>query len=315
MLATNLNYCPGVVAVMVTHNPNSESLRAAVRAVAGQVSQVVVIDNASANFRPDWLLELVDQVGTPLHLLPQSANLGIGAGHNIGIRWAQGHGADFVLLLDQDSQVEADMVARLQLAYADLTQQKITVAGVGPRYHDSDSGGLSKFVKVGVLGFTQLQCEGDNAAMKIDFLISSGSLLSLAAIDAIGLMDESLFIDHVDTEWCFRAGAHGFQFYGVCDAVMTHALGEHRKEFWFTRQRMVPFHSPFRYYYMFRNSVLLYRRSYMPLAWKLADIQRCLKIAVFFGLVAPNRFACLKMMALGLIDGFKGVSGKKPERP
>ena len=315
MLAANLNYCPGVAAIVVTHNPDLQSLRAAVHAVAGQVSQVVVIDNASANFAPDWLQELDGQFDADLHLLPQAVNLGIGTGHNVGIRWAKEHGAAFVLLLDQDSQVHANMVARLRLAFTDLTRCKVAVAGLGPRYRDNDNGGLSKFVKVGSLGFTPLQCDDENAAVKADFLISSGSLLSLAALDAIGLMDESLFIDHVDTEWCFRAGAHGFALYGVCNAVMTHRLGEQRKTIWFSRARIVPFHHPFRYYYIFRNSVLLSRRPYMPRNWKIANAIRCLNMAIYFGLFAPNRLACLKMMAMGLIDGFKGVSGKKPERP
>ncbi|MEI6680943.1 MAG: glycosyltransferase, partial [Mariniphaga sp.] len=134
MPAANLNYCPDVAAVLVTHNPNLQSLRAAVQAVAGQVSQLVVIDNASANFAPDWLQELDSQFDAGLHLLPQADNLGIGAGHNIGIQWAQKHGAAFVLLLDQDSQVQADMVSRLRLAYTDLTRSKVAVAGLGPRY-------------------------------------------------------------------------------------------------------------------------------------------------------------------------------------
>jgi hypothetical protein len=34
----------------------------------------------------------------------------------------------------------------------------------------------------------------------VDFLISSGSLISLAALADIGPFDESLFIEHVGTE-------------------------------------------------------------------------------------------------------------------
>ncbi len=124
-------------------------------------------------------------------------------------------------------------------------------------------------------------------------------------------MDESLFIDHVDTEWCLRAQSSGFRIFGVCDAVMTHSLGERRRDVWFLRERTVPFHQPFRYYYMFRNAVLLYRRKYIPVRWKLADVVKCLKVVVFFSFAAPNRLGCLKMMALGLIDGLKGVSGRR----
>jgi len=68
----------------------------------------------------------------------------------------------------------------------------------------------------------------------------------------VGLMDEDLFIDHVDSEWCFRAKAKGFQLFGVGGAAMTHALGERRKEIWFLRRRIVTLHKPFRYYYIFR---------------------------------------------------------------
>lgn len=307
----NIEFCSDVAAVLVTFNPSLEALCASVEAVARQVSDVYVVDNGSSSFPAPWQEKLSGQCVSRLHFLPQSSNLGIGAGHNIGIEQARECGSTFVLLLDQDSQVEPGTVARLRSSYAELTKSGIQVAAVGSRYRDHDGGTLSRFVRVGILGFKLLDCNRADAVLDVDFLLSSGSLIPLSAISDIGLMDESLFIDHVDTEWCFRAKAHGFQLFGVCDAVMTHALGERRKEIWLLRQRVVPFHKPFRYYYMFRNSLLLYRRGYMPLKWKLADILRCIKIAVFFGLIAHDRFASLRMMALGIIDGIKGVSGKK----
>lgn len=299
-----------MAAVLVTYNPDLKALYDSIAAVSAQVSEIFVIDNASVKFPLDCLNALKGKSAARFHFLPQSENLGIGAGHNIGIQQAQRIGSVFVLLLDQDSQVEAGMVRRLRTAHEELEQQGTKVAALGPRYRDSDDGALSQFVKVSGLGFSLLECDPNRSVVEADFLVSSGSLMSLAVIETVGLMDESLFIDHVDTEWCFRAKSHGFQLFGVCDAVMTHALGERRKEIWFLRQRTVPFHSPFRYYYIFRNSVLLYRRSYMPWSWKLADMIRSLKIIVFFGLIGPDRLLCLRMMATGLMDGLRGMSGK-----
>lgn len=305
------NGCHDVAAVLVTYNPDLNELRASVRAVADQVSDIFIVDNASANFSLDWLDKLEGESVARLHLLPQADNFGIGGGHNIGIRQARERGSVFVLLLDQDSQAEPGMVVRLRSAYTELVKQGVRVAALGPRFRDSDNGTLSRFVRVDALGFTRLDCNSANPVVETDFLISSGSLLPLAAIETVGLMDEGLFIDHVDTEWCFRAKANGFQLFGVCDAIMTHALGMQQKEIWFLRKRVVHLHNPFRYYYMFRNSMLLYHRNYMPLSWKLADITRRLEMVVFFSLAAPNRLACLKMMWLGLIDGLRGVSGKR----
>lgn len=307
-----INHCPDVSAVLVTYNPDMAALSDTINAVAGQVANLYIVDNASSNYSSDWLSTLGGQALTKLHFLRQEVNLGLGTAHNIGIKHAKEDGAKFVLLLDQDSQVGEDMVAQLRSAYQALNANGIRIAALGPRYRDPELGTLSRFVRVGLLRLVHHGCERDAGVVDTDFLVSSGSLLPVAALDTVGLMDENLFIDHVDTEWCFRAKSRGLKIFGVCGAVMTHALGEKRMEVtWLFRRRLVPFHKPFRYYYMFRNSVLLYRRGYMPWAWKLADIVRNLKVAIFLGWMADDRVACLRMMFIGVVDGLKGLSGRR----
>jgi len=296
-----------ICAVVVTYRPDLNALGRLLDALVHQVASIVVVDNGSEVDLRAW-----DNAGQSNidELLLLGENKGIAAAHNVGIQWARNHRAEFVLLMDQDSVPMPDMVVRLRSTYAELEARGVPVAALGPQFRDSDKGSLSQFVKVGILGFTRLACSPASPFVEADIIVSSGSLLPLAATEAVGLMDEGLFIDHVDTEWCLRAKAKGLRIFGVCDAVMTHTLGEQRKKIWFLRQRSVPFHHPFRYYYMFRNSMLLYRRSYIPRNWKLADIAKCFRVVIFFSLAAPNRFACIKMMALGLVDGLKGVSGK-----
>jgi rhamnosyltransferase len=146
-----------------------------------------------------------------------------------------------------------------------------------------------------------------------DFLISSGTLFNLDAIDKVGQMDESLFIDHVDTEWFLRARSLGMRAYGVCDAVMQHGLGEQTHRITLGRQRNVPQHKPFRYYYIFRNSVALYRRGYASALWKWNDLQRLIMIAVMFGAWKSPRWQNLKMMGKGIWHGLRGVTGPLAE--
>ena len=299
-----------VVAVVVTYQPELEVPGRLLDALVPQVSAVVTVDNGSHVDLAAWHLE---RNANSVELLLLGENRGIAAAQNVGIEWARTRGAEFVLLMDQDSIPEPEMVDRLCANYKDLAEKGVPVAALGPRYRDSDKGALSKFVKTGILGFTLLDCNSEQCVVEADFLISSGALLPLSVIETVGLMDEGLFIDHVDTEWCFRAKSHGFRLFGVCNAVMTHSLGEQRKGIWFIRRRVVPFHNPFRYYYIYRNSTSLYFRGYMPFNWKLADLSRCLKMAIYFGLVSPNRFACLRMMALGVVDGLKGITGRRDQ--
>lgn len=302
------SYKSDAVAVVVTYQPEFEVLGRLLDALVPQVSAVVIVDNGSRADLVAWHLKR-NMNSVEVRLLGE--NRGIAAAQNVGIEWARTRGAEFALLMDQDSIPEPEMVDRLCANYRDLAGKGVPVAALGPRYRDGDKGALSKFVKTGIFGFTLLDCNSELSVVEADFLISSGALLPLSVIEAVGLMDEGLFIDHVDTEWCFRAKAKGFRLFGVCNAVMTHSLGEQRKTIWFFRRRVVPFHNPFRYYYIYRNSTVLYFRGYMPWSWKQADISRCFQKAIYFGLVSPDRLACLKMMALGVLDGLKGVTGRR----
>src|SRR5450830_134383 len=149
----NNNYCNDVSAVLVTFNPNLDTLITGVKAVSGQVSNIYIVDNASLDFSISSFSNIELPTNVKLHILRQQENFGIGAGHNIGIKHAIEQGAKFVLLLDQDSQVEPDMVFKLRSAYILLIKKGYQVAAVGPQYRDSENGALSRFVQVGFLRF------------------------------------------------------------------------------------------------------------------------------------------------------------------
>lgn len=298
-----------IIAVLVSYNPNISELTATVNSVLNQVSELIIVDNGSTDFSNDWLTLFNSPTNTKLHLLAQTKNLGIAAAHNIGIDYAIKHGAEFVLLLDQDSQMAKDTVLKLYTAYQTLTASGMQVAAIGSQYVDQEHGALSPFVTIKNRRFVNCQCETNLA--QPDFIISSGSLLPVTALNSIGLMDASLFIDLVDIEWCYRARFKGWQIYGVCDAIMTHALGEHRQEIsWLGYKRIISVHKPFRYYYIFRNNVLLFRRAYIPRYWKIAEFIRCVKTVLLFTLVSKQRWAILKMMGLGVFDGLRNKTGQ-----
>jgi rhamnosyltransferase len=68
-------------------------------------------------------------------------------------------------------------------------------------------------------------------------------------------------------------------------------------------------HKPLRHYYYFRNALLLYRRPYIPVIWKLRDLGMLVLKAGFFASVPRPRLVRLRMIALGLYDGLFGHSG------
>ena len=296
-----------VIAVVVTFNPGLETLTAVLEAVKPQVCKVVVVDNGTEQGIQAGMRQFA---GEGIEFIWLDNNLGVGVAQNTGFRRAMELGASCALLMDQDSVPAPDMVALLLENYRHEKNSGRQVAALGPRFRDSEGSRLSSFVRIGVLRFLPQDAGIGQSSVEADFLISSGALIPVEALAKVGLMDEGLFVDHVDTEWCLRAKNIGWTLLGVPAAVMTHTLGERRHEVWFLRTRTISFHKPFRYYYIYRNSVLLYKRSYMPLGWKLADFARCLKMLIVFSLMHDQRLACLRMMALGVFHGVLGKTGR-----
>lgn len=297
-----------ILTVIVTYNPIIEALTRSLEALLEQQTQAVLVDNGSENLdQIRQLCERYDKVSVEA----LNANMGLGVAHNTGIEIARKRAFEYVLLMDQDSIALPDMVGNLLKGHQAKSKTQ-RVSAVGATYLNADNGTESFFVRFGKLKFIRHYCgqRDEHGCIGADFLISSGSLVCLETIDQVGKLDETLFIDHVDTEWFLRARAKGYQAYGVCGAIMQHGLGEstHRIALG-GRQRNVPQHKSFRYYYIFRNSILLYRRRYASGLWVWNDLQRLLMILILFGLIKPPRKANLTMMFNGIWHGLKGISG------
>jgi len=290
----------GRVAVVVTHYPDTSVLSSSLNAISSQVDATVVIDNGSHISIKDWLA--VNHPAVVCIALGQ--NYGIAKAQNTGITWAKNVCANYVVLLDQDSIPAPDMVDKLLAAMKQKKDEKTKIAAVGPRYCDDRP---PPFGRICGLKLERLTCDTQDRVVSVDYLISSGSLVPMSVFNKIGGMREDLFIDYVDIEWGLRARHHGFQSYGVCSACMQHSLGNQPIKF---VGKNIPLHSPLRHYYLFRNAVLLYKESWVPLNWKLVDGWRlCLKYG-FYSLFAKPRLSHWHMMTLGVWHGFLGKGGE-----
>lgn len=286
----------GVHAVVVAYHPEAARFALLLHSLAAQVDAITVVDNGN------------DVAAPGCKVLPQSTNVGIAAAQNAGIAAALDSGASHVLLLDHDSVPAPGMVRRLREALDTAADVGDRIAATGPVFVDESAGTDSWFVRFGPFGFRRERCVGGASRVEADFLISSGTLISADALRDIGMMDESLFIDHVDTDWCLRARAKGWRLQGVCDARLSHRLGERAVTIAGSRPFYV--HGPLRQYYTFRNSVLLYRRPYAPARWIVGDAMRLVKLLAASALFAPPRLRNVGAALRGFADGWRGRAGK-----
>jgi len=297
-----------VCGVVVTYQPDLACFASLLKAVSPQVGGLVAVNNGMAGMIVPP--ETHENGAAHCVVLEMGQNVGVAAAQNRGIVWARQQGYPYVILFDQDSEPAPDMVEKLLGTLMTLDRDGVLVAAVGPRLVDRRDGKASSFVRFSAFGVKQFRCD-DGLSVRADFLVSSGMLASVAVYEKVGMLDEGLFIDNVDMDWCFRARQQQLLLYGVCDAVMWHRIGN--------RVRRLPFfgHSysiyqhdnPLRQYYIMRNRILLYQRDYTPFLWIVQDMLRAVVKTSITLIFFAERRTNFYMMLLGMMDGLRGRCG------
>ena len=294
-----------VCAVIVSYFPDLARLDALLESVRSQVGMVVIVDNGSSDDALTGIRRLAHRAA--VRLIEFDENRGIAVAHNAGIRHAMESRFEYVLLLDHDSRLLPDCVPQLLQASRRLSHAGITVAAVGPQYNDETSARRAPFWRFYRWSYRRIFARPEDETIETSVLISSGMLVSCNMLQAIGLMDETLFIDGVDWEWCFRASALGYRLFGVTAAIMQHSLGDSGVKVF---GRILPLHSPLRHYYVYRNMVLMCRMTKIPMSWKFYFSLRLTVRFLIYIALAPHRRERCRMIWQGMRDGFSGRSGR-----
>jgi len=99
-----------VCAVVVTYHPDT-AFPLRLNSVCPQVGALVIVDNGSADAERNMLREAASD--SKIDVIFNLQNLGLARALNIGVQRAAELGYSWVLLLDQDSRVDPDMVRSL----------------------------------------------------------------------------------------------------------------------------------------------------------------------------------------------------------
>ncbi len=275
--------------VLVLYNPNLLLLREVLNAVQNQVGIVYIADNSSSGIESDIFLDKNNIVYEKM-----KKNVGIAAAQNFGIKFLIQQKYTHVIFLDQDSIMDRELINQLVLDLDYLQSKSIYVGAIGPRPVNRESNkkyiGSIKRGKPVTANITE-----------VTEIISSASLICLDNFIEIGLLDESLFIDGVDHEWCWRAKKiKKLRFFISEKTFLSHKLGE-GDQFFLIRKVKTP--TPFRTYFQFRNYFILLRRNYVPIYWKVSNgFKYSIKLFYYPVFIKPRK-EYLKNILYGIKDG------------
>lgn len=281
-----------VCAVLVTYHPDA-GLPGRVNRILEQAGALVIVDNASDASALEMLRAIAANPAVSLVLNP--ANWGIARALNLGIARASALGFQWVLLLDQDSEIHRDMLAKLFAIRAAFPEPD-RLAVIGAEFEEAR--------------------DGHAPWEEVESVITSGSLIPLVAHAAIGPFREEFFIDYVDSEYCFRARARGYRVIKTTERLMSHTIGAPTRHDLLWTSKWTTNHSPDRRYYIARNDTVMLREygGYRYGSWALKSLARRLRTCKRILLYERSKARKISAVSAGFWDGVRGRLGPRAER-
>ncbi len=237
-------------------------------------------------------------------IIRSPTNVGLGAALNAILERATLDGFAHVLLLDQDSTPSPELPELLAQRFRERESAGAPLAQLGPLLvtppHET---------------YLPVRYAWRHAPPgAVDFLPTSGSLVSTKAWSQIGPFRADYFIAGIDVEWGFRAWSRGYASLVARDLEMVHRWGTPMPA-GSARKPQILRHSDQRNYYFIRNSIDCLKQSHLPLGWKVrSGLRLAAQIAMLFydrGGEARTR----QVVGSALLAGLHNKLGPAPGTP
>ena len=223
----------------------------------------VVVDNGST----DGSVERIQTAFPGIHQIELDSNLGYAAGNNFGLEYALEEGADYILVLNNDTLVDKGMLREL-VAFAETNEE---IGMIGPKMYcyqpedtifalgsfvdwsKGETTNRGMFLPSSEIGYP-LEAE------TVDYIPGCCVLVSRKMLEKVGLLDPIYYLNYEDVDWGIRAQREGFEVWFTPDAVLWHKVSATMGQA-----------SPMNTYYMTRNALLFFWKN-SPRQFKLRAI-------------------------------------------
>ncbi len=262
--------------------------------------QVIVVDNGSTDNSVGFVGEKFPKVV----LIENEKNLGFASACNQGIKWALERGADYVLLLNNDTIVAPDFLTKM--AEVAKQEEKIGIVGAKIYYFDQPKkiwfagGDFVKWRASGRHRFWQKQDFSKlTGVVSSDFVTGCAMLIKKQVFQDVGYFYESYFLTIEDLEFCWRAQKAGWEIKIDLDAYLWHKVSSSRLgEFSFSNG-----------YYGTRNRLFFAFKQTHNLTGGCILLFLVVPIRIIQWILT-GRLAMVKGMVLGCLDFFRGKMGQ-----
>lgn len=218
---------PRVAGIVLNYNGREVTLQAlaSLRRMTYPACDLLVVDNGST----DGSTEAIAAAFPDVAQVRTEQNLGPAGGCNLGIVWALERGYPYLLLLNNDIEVDPEMLGEMmKVAAADPT-----VGCVGPKaYYWGDrnriwsAGGILQFREsvTRERGQNEIDSGQYDRDGEVDFVNGCAMLVRREAFEKAGLWDPIYRLSVEDADWCFRMKQHGLRCWYAHRARLWHMV-------------------------------------------------------------------------------------------
>jgi GT2 family glycosyltransferase len=179
--------------------------------------EVVIIDNNSV----DGSFEIARSTFSKASFIKNEENLGFSAGNNVGIRFAIERMAQYILILNNDTEVEKDFLKKLV-----EEGEKNKPSGIlSPVIFNGDtkevwfSGGKINWLQMKSRHETDIKKEEN---YETEYITGCAMLIKAEVFKKNGLFDENFFLYWEDADFSVRANRSGFKNIVVSSSWIYH---------------------------------------------------------------------------------------------
>ncbi len=214
---------PGILKKSIFPQDSCKLLRKTPDFQPGEVYklEIVVVDNGSADRSVETIRNLKSKVKN-LTLIENKKNLGFAGGNNVGIRYALENGADYVVVLNNDTIVPDN--------FLNLLENDAGIVGPVIRFKNDakwvyDYGGYINWSIGRPKHFELPRYTTHPTLCTFDYLSGCCLFIKRKVFEKIGFFDEKYFLYFEDVDFCLRAKRAGFKIALDPKVIIFHKLG------------------------------------------------------------------------------------------
>lgn len=210
--------------------------------------QIIVVNNSSKDGLEDEIKKLSEVI-----FIQNKENLGFTGGNNIGIKYALISGADYIFILNPDTEITKSCISTLVNNINEGLPAGRQGDILGPKIYFYKShkiwyagGILDKLNVIGKhRGVDEIDKAQYNSIEETDYVSGAALFTKKEVFDKIGFFDENYFLYYEDSDFCMRAKKAGFKILYIPEALVYHknarstGLGSPLQDYFITRNRML----------------------------------------------------------------------------